>query len=160
MPASGISPHLSVNIPDVCIVECSDGSGLDCTWWSLEIFAQYHSSCHVNERMKPNDNINAQKWHHLSLLSLGPGLMSGRKILNNHFSVIILSFFSVMLINNQYKDKLSRLKGEEQIDNEHYAVWWRERDQVQIMIKVSVIESKQVTIEQGLVSSSLSWCRR
>ena len=53
-----------------------------------------------------------------------------------------------MLINNRYKDKLLRLKGEEQINNEHWASVLSgglERDQVQIMIKVTVIDSKQVT---------------
>ena len=111
--------------------------------------------------MKPNDNINAQKWHHLSLLSLVLAWCQAEKISTIiSLSVIILSFASVMLINNRYKDKLSRLKGEEQINNEHYVVWWRERDQDQIMIKVSVIDSKQVTTEQCLLSSSPSWCRR
>ena len=55
-----------------------------------------------------------------------------------------------MLINHRYKDKLLRLKGEEQINNEHWASVLSgglERDQVQIMIKVSVIDSKQVTTE-------------
>ncbi len=57
----------------------------------------------------------------------------------------------VMLINNRYKDKLLRLKGEEQINNEHWASVLSgglERDQVQIMIKVTVIDSKQVTTER------------
>ena len=59
-----------------------------------------------------------------------------------------------MLINNRYKDKLLRLKGEEQINNEHWASVLSgglERDQVQIMIKVTVIDSKQVTTERRAV---------
>ena len=49
--------------------------------------------CHVNERMKPNDNINGQKWPHLSSYwARVPAAWQAEN--NNHFSVIILSFAS------------------------------------------------------------------
>lgn len=109
--------------------------------------------CHVNERMKPDDNINGQKWPHLSSYWARVPAAGRLKI-----TIISLWLFyhllqpqPVMLINNRYKDKLLRLKGEEQINNEHWASVLSgglERDQVQIMIKVTVIDSKQVTTER------------
>ena len=153
-----VSPHLSVDIPDVCIVECSDGSSRDCTQrlvsrnlWTISLFSL-------------SDVMSMREWSLMITLTARNGLTYPRiepgSRLPGRLKITIISLWlfyhllqpqPVMLINNRYKDKLLRLKGEEQINNEHWASVLSgglERDQVQIMIKVTVIDSKQVTTER------------